>query len=375
MTPLEADSRRWVAWRNERRGDGGKPTKIPYCSPQKKARADDPATWLCRAEAERVASQIVNGLGGGIGYELGDVGGDLFIAGLDLDACLNGEVLADWAKAILTAISTYTEVSPSGTGLKLFFYVAADDVRPFLDLIGVDPQSWGSRRTVPGEDGRNHGPGVEIYFANRFFAVTGQLWPGLPARIELFDWETLQRLAALIPPPKSAASPGKGATGDNSRSAVAFGKGAALRRNGATFDQMVEALRSDPETAAWVREKGLPYGMRGLHRIWNKAAPSDDDENEDWGDPDLEVLRQHRRPPPTLPLALFGQPWAKWITDAARAAACPPDYVMLPLLAAVSVLIGHARWAQAGRAGSSRRICGSGRWVTVVMARAQVPIA
>ena len=69
MTALDqhAEEPRWVAWRNERRGD--KLTKVPYCATDKKAKADDPATWLCRAEAERVAAKIVNGLGGGVGYE------------------------------------------------------------------------------------------------------------------------------------------------------------------------------------------------------------------------------------------------------------------------------------------------------------------
>ena len=57
-----------------------------------------------------------------------------------------------------------------------------------------------------------------------------------------------------------------------SRSAVAFRKGAALRRSGATFDQMAEALRNDPETAEWCREKGKADGGRQLHRIWDKAA-------------------------------------------------------------------------------------------------------
>ncbi|MGE5269137.1 MAG: DUF3987 domain-containing protein, partial [Thiohalocapsa sp.] len=55
----------------------------------------------------------------------------------------------------------------------------------------------------------------------------------------------------------------------------------------------------------------------------------------------------HRRPPPALPLAVFGPAWAGWITTAAEAAACPADYVTALLLAAVSALIGHARWAQA----------------------------
>jgi hypothetical protein len=66
-----------------------------------------------------------------------------------------------------------------------------------------------------------------------------------------------------------------------------------------------------------------------------------------WSAPDMGVLRLHRRLPPALPLAVFGTAWEDWIATAAEAAACPPDYVAAPLLAAASVLIGHARWPQA----------------------------
>jgi hypothetical protein len=64
-------------------------------------------------------------------------------------------------------------------------------------------------------------------------------------------------------------------------------------------------------------------------------------------DPDLSITQLGRRLPPPLPLELFGPEWAPWIAEAATAAACPPDYVAAPLLAAASVLIGNARWAQA----------------------------
>jgi hypothetical protein len=67
----------------------------------------------------------------------------------------------------------------------------------------------------------------------------------------------------------------------------------------------------------------------------------------DWPEPDLSVLRLNRRPPPKLPLDVLGDRWAQWVEDAARAAAAPTDYVVAPLLAAASALIGHARWAQA----------------------------
>ena len=67
-----------------------------------------------------------------------------------------------------------------------------------------------------------------------------------------------------------------------------------------------------------------------------------------WSEPDMGVLRLRRRPPPALPLEVFGETWGQWLLDAAAAAACPVDYVVAPLLASVSTLIGNARWAQAG---------------------------
>ena len=61
----------------------------------------------------------------------------------------------------------------------------------------------------------------------------------------------------------------------------------------------------------------------------------------------MSVLRLNRRPPPPLPLEVFGNAWGPWITATADAAGCPPEYVAAPLLALASTLIGHARWAQA----------------------------
>jgi hypothetical protein len=83
-----------------------------------------------------------------------------------------------------------------------------------------------------------------------------------------------------------------------------------------------------------------PDAAAGLQRIGMV-------ERNPWGEPDMGVLRLHRRPPPLLPIEMFGERWASWIADAAEAAACPVDYVSSPLLASGSALIGHARWAQA----------------------------
>ena len=69
-------------------------------------------------------------------------------------------------------------------------------------------------------------------------------------------------------------------------------------------------------------------------------------DGENWADPDMAVLRLHRRPPIPLPIEVFG-PWDSWIVQTAEAAACPPDFTAAPLLSTASVLVGHARWAQA----------------------------
>jgi hypothetical protein len=87
-----------------------------------------------------------------------------------------------------------------------------------------------------------------------------------------------------------------------------------------------------------------PDGSAELRRIITTAPEMT--AHDTWPEPDMGVLRLHRRLPPPLPIEVFGR-WGDWIARAAEAAGCPPDYVAAPVLSSVSVLIGHARWAQA----------------------------
>lgn len=263
---------RWVAWRNEMRG--GKPTKVPHSPHGGMAKADDPATWGNRAQAAEIARRIVNGQGGGIGIQLGDLGAgaELYLAGVDLDSCIDEHgTLAPWATAILERVNTYAEISPSGHGIKAFFYIDSAHVRAVLDRLGVPTDVWGCRRGIPGHNSKDHGPGVEFYCNLRYFTITGNRWPSAPDTIELLDSATLDRLVELIPPAPQGTGGGGKQSGDTSRSASALKKARALRRAGKTFEEMVEALREDAETSAWVREKGETAGQRELHRIWDKA--------------------------------------------------------------------------------------------------------
>ena len=271
-----ADEARWVAWRNEPRGD--RTTKVPYAPNGKRAKADDPTTWGTRDEAKQCAEKLVDGQGGGIGIELGDLGTDLFLAGIDLDSCIAD---APWAAEVLRAVSTYTERSPSGRGLKLYFFAAKELVRPFLDHIGVQRDAWGTRRSVPGQDGRDHGPAIEVYFAGRFFAVTEHQWAGAPDRLVSLDAPTFDRLASLIPKGKSTKRDDQSAS-DNSRSAIAFRRGLEMHHDGASFEEFREAVRIDPRTADWYVEKGLIENGRELHRIWKKAAERKERGRAEW---------------------------------------------------------------------------------------------
>lgn len=343
---------RWVAWKPVLRG--GKPTKVPFDpTTGKAAKSDDPSTWAPFQAAQQRARKL--GPSAGIGYVLGDIGPDVMMLGIDCDACLHpesGEAL-DWACAILEHIDSYAEISPSATGLKLFAYAAIEHRRPFLDRLGLAATQWGSKRVIKDTPpGQEHGPAIEVYTSHRYFAVTAVHWPSSAKTIKILDWPALQWLADYIlqvtEAPRASGQDGRGNGHDTSRSGQAFRRAAELRRQGCgSFEELVDALENDPDPAIrdWVKQKGKPAGGRELRRLWNKTQP-DADADTDWGDPDLEVLRLHRRAPPELPLDCFG-PWASWLVEAAHAAACPIDYVMAPLLATVSVLIGHARWARA----------------------------
>lgn len=273
-----------MAWQTEDRN--GKPTKVPY-DPVKlgKAKANDPNTWGTRAQAEATAGKLRMPYGsGGVGVELGGLDGDnagLSLAGIDLDTCRDDAgSFAPWAVEVLERFGTYAEVSPSGTGCKLFFLVTArvlDQVAPLLD-------QGGGKAFKQAGDG--HPPAIEIYTAGRYFAVTGLHLEGTPAElvdvpVEALLWLLQEAGPALVSPgadeaeerePDAPRRKRDMVGRDQSRSAAALRAGAALRRDGKTFEQMVEAMLLDPEVSAWTEEKGLADGKRELRRIWDKAG-------------------------------------------------------------------------------------------------------
>lgn len=157
------DLPQWVCWRYKERA--GKPTKVPY-TPMTgiRARTDDPKTWATFRKARQDTQTRYHD---GIGFVF--TAEDPF-CGIDLDGCVDPETgeVEPWAMQIVEELASYTEYSPSGTGLHVI-------VKAKLPPIG------------------NRAGKVEMYDSGRFFTVTSRHLSGAPDAPE----ERQEELCAL----------------------------------------------------------------------------------------------------------------------------------------------------------------------------------
>lgn len=153
--PQELKERsQWVLWRGE---------KVPFQVDGQPAKSNDETTWNT---FENVAAQFKFGGYDGVGFVFGS--NDDFL-GIDLDGCRDPESgkVADSAREIVVECNTYSEVSPSGTGIKLFG-------------IGKSPFDKGKKKTLEVEKLGDKTPAIEVYDKGRYFTVTGARLSGLP---------------------------------------------------------------------------------------------------------------------------------------------------------------------------------------------------
>lgn len=147
----------WIYWKLKAKPDGGY-TKVPCDRSGYPRDVQDPAYWvefdvaLDYFDGEIPRVPVANGHPTGLGYCFNDF--DPY-AGIDLDGCL--PTLSSQAKDILAHLPTYTERSPSRTGLK---------------LIGRGRKSITQAKTYDVQGFRN----IEYYDRARFFTVTGDMF-------------------------------------------------------------------------------------------------------------------------------------------------------------------------------------------------------
>ena len=138
----------WVTWRYELRSD--KWTKVPYdAATGKKARPNDAETWSSLEDSLATARARNYD---GIGFVFSE---DDPYCGVDLDDCMDGDGqhVAE-AQEIVDLLDSYSEVSPSGRGIKIW-------------IKGSIP---GRRHRTAKIDGFKE---LEVYDNARYFTVTG----------------------------------------------------------------------------------------------------------------------------------------------------------------------------------------------------------
>lgn len=166
------EQKRWAPWRAVWNAKRQKYDKVPH-------RADAPNYGISTAKPElwatfelALAACLANPkLFAGIGYVMTGPHG---VIGTDLDNCVDQGVVAPWAAEVVEQLASYTEVSPSGNGLRIL---------SFGDLAA---------------DWNNHETGIEIYGGNeaRFLTVTGEHLPGAPLEVRAAPADVLQQLEA-----------------------------------------------------------------------------------------------------------------------------------------------------------------------------------
>lgn len=153
--------RRWAPWRAEWNERKQKWTKIPHraSNPQYGLSNKNATGWVSFDEAMAVYLANPDKFAG-VGYLMTGPHG---ITGVDMDNCRDPVTgaISEWAADLVAQLDTYTEVSPSGTGLHA---MVASDVA----------QDW-----------TNHEQGIEVYGGNeaRFLCITGQRVPGSRAAL------------------------------------------------------------------------------------------------------------------------------------------------------------------------------------------------
>jgi hypothetical protein len=163
----------WTTWRAVDK------RKLPFAIDGTTAKINDPSTWMTRAQAQDCLVEYDHD---GVQIALGEANG-MLLGGVDLDACLDTEGDLDpWAEAIVKLLDTYTEVSPSGTGLHLFFKCSPE-------LNSKRLRKHVQRKSPRG--GKDQG--IECYLAKHFMAVTDQTFQHYDT-VRILDLDTLDRL-------------------------------------------------------------------------------------------------------------------------------------------------------------------------------------
>jgi hypothetical protein len=337
----------WVLWSYERRGD--KWTKVPSqadgCGLP--ASVSAPHTW---SEFSTAVLTYTRSSADGIGLVLTD---DLGLVGFDFDHCRNPDTgdIESWAMAHVDALQSYTEVTPSGTGLR---------------VLTVGTMS---------EKGRKVG-NREMYRNARYLTVTGCHLQGTPGTIEPRQAAIDAIYRRFFQRPQAQSSLARNGDGAALSDEELLAR-ARRARNGEKFDRLWDgdiagyAMHSEADLALcrllafWTRDATQIDRMFKESRLmrdkWDERHGADT-----YGERTIAMALQHITPdgheghgasaeqwPEALalpePLAavepfepnLLPEVFRPWIEDIAERMQCPPDYPAVAAMTAHAAVVGR----------------------------------
>lgn len=298
-----ADRAQWLLWRYEPgETPEKKPRKMPYY-------ADGGRRWKEQG-SERDRSHLVpfatalaaagRGDFDGVGFAfLPDDG----LLGIDLDGMIDagsGEV-AERCLSIIQACDSYTEYSPSGTGVHIICAAPADgEVRTF----------------------KNNKVGIEVFTGRQYFTFTGRAWSGAPEDVREISQATLRRLYVTVKG-KPAAPAGPVAPPVAASAPVAVGGRQRSRAESVALAEEALGFVPPDEYNSWIQvghalvELGAPGYM--VWDAWSSRSPK-------YAGPDDTAKRWASFKPREISLGtVFGlAEEAGWVSPWAKAKARKP---------------------------------------------------
>ena len=213
---------------------------------------------------------------------------NLHLGGIDLDTCRDEAtgVIEPWAQEVVDRIASYAEISPSLTGVKIFFCYRMED---FQAIEALFDGKFG-REFKRG--GRVHPPAIEVWRGHRYFTFTEAKLESSPEDLRVVDLAELEWVIKVAGPTFEGSGAGASSHNDNdnrsdetrtkaagahdekSRSQRALRECRRLRRLGKSYEEVREALlkHSDEGIAEWSGTKGTENGERELHRIFDMTG-------------------------------------------------------------------------------------------------------
>jgi hypothetical protein len=385
----------WLVWKWQRRSNGHKWTKPPFCSndPSRHAANNNPATWSTRHAAVKA---VLAGKASGVGFALTNTE----IGAIDLDHCRDLETgkIDAWAHEILnTAPTAYHEVTVSGSGLRIIGIAKGAAQHKKFAINGGRPDA-----------------AIEVYRrAVRYITISG---------LEISNCAELPNIDAVIDNIVARHDEG----GNSSANGFDFDKGDQSEKKEEQKPEWSEREEASVRAAlefipAVDRQVWLHVGMslhwtgwgdkaRAIWDDWSKTVPEKFDEKDQaktwrgfraqrdkartlatlfalaiesgwdsavkdiyeerssavsphsWDDPDTSILDDRRGELPAFPLDVLSASCREWATNAAHGAGSAVDHVVVPLLAVASSLVGAARRVQASKSWSEPLTC----WTAIV---------